>query len=379
MKGGDIRMGETRISERTGKPYPAQRSTFRFTSVNKAALEMLEIAYKGKLEKWEGHDGQWELKSEASQISCIIDTELSIDENFTLYDGKTRTHLCDGCQCDYIELKRDPKDSKKILTCTEIGLVPCRCDPKGLGEELPDKERRCDLVTTLRVILPSTEDVVLWRFQSRGLIFNREINGAIDTLRNLGMRRGYCHLSIHLEEKHRGNEVSKFGVARLTLDPNPPNFVARILANTPEAQARKMLEGARFPNPEQQELPAPPSGPKMLPPGQATAASPNGNGSARVTPTNPIDFAKKWLAKDLGLTPVELADFIAYCAGSSRDLVIAVDRAKALGVHNKDELYEACETDALKRTQAPTDPPKAPAAEESSPFGADGAGQQGMI
>lgn len=236
---GRIRMGERKQPNRPG----FQRSTFRFTSTNKAALEKLQKTCGGKIEPWPGNPGQFELDSESGQIRVLLDTQLSVDDGYELYDGKTPCRRCDGVSCNYIELKRDPKDNKKILECIEHGYVPCLCDPEGLGAELDDDDRACGLVTTLQVILPDTDDITLWRFQSKGTIFNREVFGAVSSLEALGIRRGYCLLSINLEEKHRGNTVSKFGVARLTLDPNPPDFVQRLLGNTPEAQARALLAG----------------------------------------------------------------------------------------------------------------------------------------
>ena len=235
---GRIRMGERRQPNRPG----FQRSTWRFTSANKSAIEMLQAAYGGTVSQYEG---EWELASESSQISVIVDTNLSADEEFRQQDGKTTTHRCDGINCQYIEMKRDDsRDKKKITFCEERGIVPCLCDPDGLGSELADEDRKCDLRTTLRVMIPATGDTMTWEFASGGSIFNREVFGAIDTFRMMGIHHGYCHLTIHLEEKVRGDKVSKFGVARITLDPNPPNFVAALLARTPEAQARALLGGA---------------------------------------------------------------------------------------------------------------------------------------
>jgi hypothetical protein len=241
---GKIRMGEKRVSTRTKAEYPAQRETFRFTSANKAAIEMLKLAYGGEVRPWKDHPGEWELDSTSGQISVIVDTALSVDDTFEKYDGKTRTHKCDGLNCEFFEMKRD-RDGK-IIHAQDMGLVGCRCNPDGQGPD-PENKGHCDLKTTLRVMIPATGDVMLWEFASKGVIFNSEVRGAVDTFRSMGIRHGYCHLSINLLEKVRGNDVSKFGVARLTLDPNPPNFVAQLLANTPEAQAKALLMGGEMP------------------------------------------------------------------------------------------------------------------------------------
>jgi hypothetical protein len=234
LRVGKIRMGERKTENAPGK----QRDTFRFTSANRPALEMLKAAYGGKISEWAGHPGEYELDSKAGQISCIIDTSMSLDERFEKYDGKTRTHLCDGLNCAFIELRRGA--DKKISFCEDRGLVPCRCSKTGAGPD-PENKNHCDMITTLKVILPDTGDIVLWEFASKGAIFNREVFGVADTIRQMGMKQAYCHLTINRLEKHRGAEVSKWGTARLTLDPNPPNFVATLLGRTPEAQARALM------------------------------------------------------------------------------------------------------------------------------------------
>jgi Recombination directionality factor-like len=275
---GAIRMGERKEPNRPG----FQRSTFRFTSPNKIALEKLQKVTGGTITPWPEQPGAFELNSNTGVVRVIIDTELSFDQNFQMYDGKTPCRNCDGITCRHIEVKRgDTKDKKKITDCIDHGFVPCVCDPDGLQNELPDKDRLCDRMTELKVMLPDTDDVTLWRFQSKGTIFNKEVQGAIDSFRALGFRRGYCLLSINLLAKHRGNEVSKFGVARLTLDPEPPDFVQRILANTPEAQARVALiaagRGNELPQTEQAALP--PQEVKAIEPKEAEVRNPNPRGA----------------------------------------------------------------------------------------------------
>jgi hypothetical protein len=235
LRVGKIRMGERKQPNRPG----FQRDTFRFTSANKSALEELQKAYGGKIMSWPDHHGEFELDSESGQIGCIVDTAMSLDEGFEKYDGMTPTHRCDGLTCHFIDMKRE---GKKIVYCKDMGEVPCLCNPEGEGPD-PDNKSHCTLKTTLRVILHATKDIVLWEFASKGAIFNREVYGIVDTLRSMGMQRGYCHLTINRLQKTIGEEVTKWGTARLTLDPNPPNFVALMLGNTPEAQARALLAG----------------------------------------------------------------------------------------------------------------------------------------
>jgi hypothetical protein len=272
---GEIRIGEKRRSARNTE-YPAARDGYRFTSPNKAALDKLKEALGGELRPWadSDHKGQFELLTDKNQISVIVDTTFSLDENYELYDGKTRSRFCDGVTCLYREIVRE---GKEIKSCIDHGSVPCVCDPGEFAEELDDEDRDCDLVTTLKVMIPATADIVRWEFTSKGKIFNKEVFGMIETLRQMGYKQAFCLMTLEKLKKVRGNEVSVFPVVRLSIDPNPPNFVQALLANTPEAQARAVLEASRLQAPA---LEAGQSGAAALP--QRTDAP-----SPMVGPTDP--------------------------------------------------------------------------------------------
>jgi hypothetical protein len=249
---GRIRIGETKISQ-GGKPYPASRETFRFTSSNEAALKEIHAKYGGTLRKWDKKPGQWELLSNAQTISVIVDTTMSADERYELYDGQTRTRHCDGESCFWLEVKRKGKTVEGV---TDHGKVPCLCDPED--EDVEDKERECDVKTTLRVMIPETMDVVRWELQSKGLIFNAEVFGILNTLRDMGMRMAFCHLTITQMESTTGAEKKKWVVPQLTLDPNPPEFAARLLAGSVESQVQRTLAAsAQALPPKTNALPAP--------------------------------------------------------------------------------------------------------------------------
>jgi len=232
---GHIRIGELVPNKSGDGTHPEGRSTYRFTCPDKAAMENLKAAYPGILRPWKDRPGEWDLSTEVNQISVIVDTRLSVDENFTQNDGKTRTHQCDGLLCKYVEIRRK---AKKIIFCEDRGIVPCLCDPDGLGADLQD--RQCDLSTTLRVILPATKDITLWQLTSKGVIFNKEVNGMVETLRSMGLKHAYCLLTIHKMSKTVGEEVTRWVTARLTLDANPPDFVKALMENTMEGQARRL-------------------------------------------------------------------------------------------------------------------------------------------
>jgi len=239
---GNIRIGEVRTNQ-AGREYPATRETYRFTCPSEPASALLREEFGGEVRPWEGHPGEYEVLSQRSQIPVIIDLERSFEETFSRYDGKTQTHKCNGITCRYVELKRDGR--KKITSCEDKGEVLCMCGPAfaqavldadGDYDDLPeptqDKERACDVVTKLWCIIPATRDVLLWQYTSKGYIFNSEVKAAFDTLRAMpGMRYLSCLLTMCPMSRTVGEEVTKWTVVRLSMDPKPPDFIALLQRN----------------------------------------------------------------------------------------------------------------------------------------------------
>lgn len=250
---GKIRLGDRKPDRGAGKT----RTTWRLTSPNKLAIEQVQAVYGGTVSQWEG---QWELLSDTATLSVMIDTRMSLDEGFEQYNGKTRTHDCDGLHCNFREIVRR---GDKILSCSDVRRVQCLCDPRELGAALPDEERKCDTRTSLRVILPCTEDLCLWQFDSKSLQFNREVNGTLDSLRAIydpvGVRHGYCLLTIQQRKSTVGDSVKHWSVAVLSMDPNPPDLVKTLLSRTPSAQSQRSLGTGDV------DLPALTEGAKSLP------------------------------------------------------------------------------------------------------------------
>ena len=268
---GKIRLGDPKPERGPGK----SRDTWRFTSANHGSMVALHAAYGGTLSEWKDHPGEWQLLSQAKEISVIIDTtprndddldhgtSRSVDDCFDLYDGQTCVRKCDGQQCQWLEIHRDKNG--KAVSSTDHGSVSCLCDPQMLGADLQPQDRKCGTHTTLRVMLPATNDVQGWQFDSHGIMFNSEVRATIDTFRKLGMTQGFCLLTIHSFEQTKGEKKKHWKVPRLTVDPNPPmDFVRNILAKGLSSQIHAI---------EAELMKEFPPGPKALPE--------NGNGKPK--------------------------------------------------------------------------------------------------
>jgi len=263
---GKIRIGEKRTNQ-AGKEYPATRETFRLTGASKTAAELICAEYGGTVRPWSEQPGQFEALTETNELSVIVDVRSSFGEQFSQYDGKTRTHACDGITCRFTKIERN---RAKQVTNVELPVdCPCLCDPEFaqavlasrarvrereegdfieedyLPEPKGDDERDCEVLSTLRVLLPCTQDITLWEYQSKGKSFNSEVRAVLESMGELGMKRAFCRFTMHKIEKTVGDDKKKWTVCRLTLDPNPPDFIQVLLANTPEAQAHRALEASQ--------------------------------------------------------------------------------------------------------------------------------------
>ena len=223
---GSIRAG----GEKPDKGAGAKLHTWRFTSPSKVALEKLAAIYGGTVTRWDARK-QWQLYSESSEICVILDDRFALQESYSLFDGRIETRKCDGDECIFKKVKRNGKTVEGV---DDPVTVPCMC--------AESTERSCDLSTIIRVIVPATEDITLWWIRSKGVIANSEINGILSWIRANTPEgqptQAYCTLTLAWEENSTG--TNKWVVPRFSLDTNPPNFPAMLLARTPYAQAQAL-------------------------------------------------------------------------------------------------------------------------------------------
>ena len=251
---GRIRCGEQRKTQ-GGKAYPAGRDTFRFTSADRIKLDTLCAVHGGTVKPWEGHRGMWEYDSKCSQLKCLVAPGDSISQVYEQWSGGGCTHRCDGAQCHRVVIKKNGKQDAKGNDLYDVEEFDegCSCDPYGAGpDEMPSSERACNLTTRLKVMLPDTKDLGLWRLESHGEIFGGEVYSAIEQFKEMNLGPVYCILTLGWQEmKKPGQPTSKFVVPSLSLDPNPPNFARTLMASTLTSQLRTALEANSAPALEQ--------------------------------------------------------------------------------------------------------------------------------
>ncbi len=136
-------VGRIRLGEKKGeKGYPAKLEAFRFTSRDRALMEIVAERFGGKVREWLSDEGpQWQVYSDAKSLEVIVPkAELAFSQWFENWDGAVCRRRCDG--------------HREI-----IGERACVCDPDN---------RACLPTTRLNVMLPDIPGMGVWRVESHG-------------------------------------------------------------------------------------------------------------------------------------------------------------------------------------------------------------------
>ena len=166
---GRIRMGEKKISQKTGKSYPAALQTWRLTSRVRERLDAAARIYGGQVRPWEEEPGQFELYTDSAALDVMLAPGEPVTQWFEHWDKPA------GVQ-------------KARVTCLR------RCD--GVTETLSDQpclcagldERVCKTTTRLSVLLYRVPGLGVWRLDSRGEYAATELAGTAEFLAGLGDR-----------------------------------------------------------------------------------------------------------------------------------------------------------------------------------------------
>jgi hypothetical protein len=148
-------VGRIRLGEKKGeKGYPAKLDTFRFTSRDRALMEIVAERFGGHVLDWMSDEGpQFQVYSQATSLEVVVPrAELAFSQWFENWDGAVCRRRCDG--------------HREI-----IGERACVCDP--------DK-RDCLPTTRLNVMLPDIPGMGVWRVESHGFNAAAEILGTIE-------------------------------------------------------------------------------------------------------------------------------------------------------------------------------------------------------
>lgn len=148
-------VGRIRLGEKKGeKGYPAKLDAFRFTSRDKALMEIVAKRFGGEVTEWASDEGpQWQVYSQATSLEVVVPkAELAFSQWFENWDGAVCRRRCDG--------------HREV-----IGERPCICDPDN---------RLCLPTTRLNVLLPDVPGMGVWRVESHGFNAAAEILGTIE-------------------------------------------------------------------------------------------------------------------------------------------------------------------------------------------------------
>lgn len=147
-------VGRIRLGAKTEKGYPAKLDTFRFTSRDKALMEIVAERFGGHVLDWMSDEGpQFQVYSQATSLEVVVPrAELAFSQWFENWDGAVCRRRCDGHH-------------------DIIGERACVCDP--------DK-RDCLPTTRLNVMLPDIPGMGVWRVESHGFNAAAEILGTIE-------------------------------------------------------------------------------------------------------------------------------------------------------------------------------------------------------
>lgn len=238
--------GRIRTGVKAGRAMKAL-DTFRFTSVDKEAIEQLAAKYGGEVRPWSdpkaSPPSQWEVISEANAIEVAVQPD-SVFAAYELWTGGGLQRQCDGEVCTQWQRGRDD------LHRTE---TECECFKQGMLE--------CRPKTRMNLIFPDIKFAGTWRYESSGqhaLHTLPTMLNLVDQLQQLG--GGLMKVTMHLvpKEKMKGGQKRKYTVVEVRtgftvneIIGGQANFVAEVSSSTNVSPA---LEQATSPP---NEVPAP--------------------------------------------------------------------------------------------------------------------------
>lgn len=159
---GVVRLGEQRISKKTGNPYPAKLETFRLTSPSRDIIAKAAELYGGEVRDWpNGPSGpEFQVITKVKELPVYVLPQ-RIDPNLELWGNGFRARLCDG------ETER-------------IRNAPCLCEAAARqryqranrpwpedGKFLRDPRSDCKPTTRMSVMLADLSDGQ-WKVEAHG-------------------------------------------------------------------------------------------------------------------------------------------------------------------------------------------------------------------
>ena len=196
------------MGERNAKGYPSRLEHWKLTSRDQVRLQAAAQSYGGKVEPWEGHEGQFSLHTETDALPILLLPGQTLSSFYELWSGGGAQRRCDGVT----EMLSDG---------------PCLCDP--------DK-RECKPHTRLQVLLPDVPGLGCWRLDTTGYYAAVELAGTVDLL-EMATGRGVllpARLRIDQRSVLRDGQTRRFPVPTLDIDVRPLEMHALTQGEVPE-------------------------------------------------------------------------------------------------------------------------------------------------
>ncbi len=184
--------GRIRAGDKDARGNPRKGKNWRLTSRDEVRLTGAAKEWGGKVQPWEGREGEFELYTSTDTLPIILVPGYLAT---TWYEQWTAA----GCQrrCDGVH--------------NVIADAPCMCDPD---------DRECGPHTRLSVMLPDLPGIGMWLVQSTGWNAAAELSAANDILDRASVQGIMLPARLILEQREQrkpGSPVRKFVVPTLDI------------------------------------------------------------------------------------------------------------------------------------------------------------------
>src|SRR5262252_407377 len=198
---GRIRLGmETTFSN--GKRGPTSIETFRFTSTDRDAIELLARQHGGAVRPWRNDkasiaSAQWEVISRTNEITVLLPPN-AISITYEVWGGGGIERRCDGTTCE-------------LYVGDDTRERPCICIAQNALECKPYMRRK--------VVLPDIPFGGIWRMETKGKNAAAELPAMEEALRLVTSSNGLLPAKLTLEKRvtRRGGKKKIYVVPRLSM------------------------------------------------------------------------------------------------------------------------------------------------------------------
>ncbi len=234
---GKIRLGIKKISEKSGKEYPAEVDYFILDPQTPSELENERL--KQEFDKLYGE------KPKSIRIMFpVASSDVYFPQFYKRY-GSSTALKCKGdgeiASCTRPEFA----EGLKILGNDEMGLTKVRCD----GKECPYlKNRECATVGTLQILLPEMPGAGVWQITTGSFHSIVNLNSCIDYIKTVCGRAHMIPLTLERREQETAFEgkKSKHYILHINMDFKLVELQkyamidpSKILLELPEPEAEK--------------------------------------------------------------------------------------------------------------------------------------------